>query len=376
MSGWNLRDFICGSLFSSCTLTLLAGALLLFAGASCSSTDAEKVNEMVITLDRFTPTTDKDFLQSKNSRLQLEARGEDYRVGPGDVLEINIFELEKRDEFKTVEARVEESGEITIPIAGSLVAGGLTVDALVDVINRRLVEGEFIKSPRTNVTIKEFRSKKIAVVGAVEKPGEYMIRQNVTTLLDALGMAGGPTDQAGYELYVVKASNDLQSSRAGLNGAGGAMPNPGFDENTIAVDLITLMEEGALELNVALGNGDVVFVPRAKKFYVVGFVRRPGGFPLNQPMTVLEGIAMAEGLMEREASPSECALKRLTRGQEEIIPLDLVAIAMGEKPNFFLQPDDVIDVRQTAWRFVGLELLDFFKRIFHFGYDLNPARRD
>lgn len=369
MSGWNLREFLCGALFFSCTL-------LLLAGASCSSTDAERVNEMVITLDRFTPTTEKDFIKSRNSRLLLEERGQDYRLGPGDILEINIFELEKRDEFKTVEARVEESGEITIPIAGSMVAGGLTVDGLVNVINQRLVEGEFIKAPRTNVTIKEFRSKKIAVVGAVENPGEYMIRQNVTTLLDALGMAGGPTDQAGYELYVVKASRDLQSAGAGPRGAGAALQNPGFDENTIAVDLIALMQEGAIELNVALGNGDVVYVPRAKKFYVVGFVRRPGGFPLNQPMTVLEGIAMAEGLMEREASPSECALKRLTSGQEEIIPLDLVAIATGEKPNFFLQPDDVIDVRQTTGRFVGLELLDFFKRLFHFGYDLNPARRD
>ncbi len=367
MSGWILRDSVCGVLVSVGTL------VLLLAGASCSSTDAEKVNEIVITLDRFTPSSEKDYDLSRSTRVLLEQRKSDYRLGPGDILEINIFELEKRDEFKTINARVEESGEITIPIAGSLVAGGLTVDELITAINTRLVEGEFIKAPRTNVTVKEFRSKKIAVVGAVEKPGEYMLRQNVTTLLDALGMAGGPTDQAGYELYVVKASKDLRLADLSTETLA---KSPAFDENTIVVDLIALMQEGALDLNVALGNGDVVFVPRAKKFYVVGFVRRPGGFPLNQPMTILEGIAMAEGLMEREASPSKCALKRLTAGREEIIPLDLVAIAQGEQPNFFLQPNDVIDVRQTAWRFVGLELLDFIKRIVHFGYDLNPERRD
>lgn len=364
MSGWYSHEIFHRMLLCFC-------ALLLLGGASCSSTDAETVNEMVITLDRFSPSTERDFGLSRNSRLMLEERRQDYRLGPGDVLEINIFELEKRDEFKTVEARVEESGEIIIPIAGSITAGEKTVDELVQLINQRLVEGEFIKEPRTNVTVKEFMSKKVAVVGAVENPGEYMLRQNVTTLLDALGMAGGTTDQAGYELYVVKASRDLQAGRTGA-----MVPNPGFDENTIAVDLIALMQEGALDLNVALGNGDVVFVPRAKKFYVVGFVRRPGGFPLNQPMTVLQGIAMAEGLMEREASPTACALKRLSGGKEEIIPLDLLAIAEGEQPNFFLHPNDVIDVRQTTWRFIGLEMLDFFKRIFHFGYDLNPEARD
>ncbi len=325
----------------------------LFAG--CSSTDSQTVNTAVLTIDRCSPSTETDFRLARESRERLDDLVRDYRIGGGDVLEVSIFELEKRDEFKTLDIRIEESGEITIPLTGPLRAGGLTVSELETKITEALIEGEFIKAPRVSVIVKEYQSKKISVLGAVTKPGEFMIRRNAATLLDALGMAGGPTEEAGYEIYIVRAEGK---------------------EERIAVDLIALMEEGDLDLNVVLGHGDAVYVPKAKRIYVVGFVRKPGGFPLHHPMTVLEGIAMAEGLMEQKASPRDCALKRLNNGVEEIIPLDLVEIARGKSRNFFLQPNDVIDIRQTTTRLITLEFLDFFKRIFHFGYDLNPRRYD
>jgi len=78
--------------------------------------------------------------------------------------------------------------------------------------------------------------------------------------------------------------------------------------------------------------------------------------------------------MEREASPSDCAIIRMVDNKEEILPLDLVAIAKGERPDFYLLPDDVIDVRQTSGRFFLLELINFIGDIFHFGYQLNPRR--
>jgi polysaccharide biosynthesis/export protein len=309
----------------------------------------------VLTIDRCSPSTETDFRLARESREKLADLAKDYRIGGGDVLEVSIFELEKRDEFKTLDIRIEESGNITIPLTGLLHAGGLTVSELETKITDALIEGEFIKAPRVSIIVKEYQSKKISVLGAVTKPGEYMIRRNATSLLDALGMAGGPTEEAGYEIYIIRAEQK---------------------EVKIAVDLIALMEEGNLDLNVVLGHGDAVYLPKAKRIYVVGFVRKPGGFPLYHPMTVLEGIAMAEGLMEQKASPRCCALKRLNNGVEEIIPLDLVEIALGRDRNFFLQPNDVIDIRQTTTRLVTLELLDFFKGIFHFGYDLNPRRYD
>ncbi len=338
--------------------------LLLALLPSCTSTDAERINDLVLTRQRSSFSSERDVRLAQNSQKLLSQRDADYQIGPGDVLEISIYELEKLNEFKTLEARVEESGEITLPVMGTLQAGWITVGDLTRNISDKLVEDEFLKEPRVSVLLKEFRSKKIAILGAVHNPGEYMIRQNVITLLDALGMAGGPTEDAGYSLQVIS------SQKSAAREQGEQKPPP----VTITVDLISLIYEGRLDLNVALEHGDVVFVPKAKKFFVIGFVRKPGGFPLREPITVLQGIAMAEGLMEREASPSDCAIIRMVDNKEEILPLDLVAIAKGERPDFYLLPDDVIDVRQTSGRFFLLELINFIGDIFHFGYQLNPRR--
>ena len=358
-------------------IPFILAAFLLLLAAGCSSTESERVNEAIITLQRSSSSSDKDFDLARSSRRFLVERDEDYRIGSGDILEISIFELEKQDEFKTVETRVEESGEISLPVVGSVQAGGITVGGLEQKINDVLVHGNFIKNPRISVVVKEFRSKKITVLGAVTTPGEYMIRRNATTLLDIMGMAGGPTEDAGYELYVIRApENEPVAAAAKKESAQDAPRQGSATRETITVDLISLMEEGNLDLNVVLRNGDVVYVPKAKQFYVVGYVRKPGGFPLTRPMTVLQGIAMAEGLMADEASPRYCALKRISDGMEEVLPLDLVAIAEGKSVNFYLEPDDIIDVRQTGWKSFRLRALQFIERVFHFGYtyDLNPKR--
>ena len=137
------------------------------------------------------------------------------------------------------------------------------------------------------------------------------------------------------------------------------------------MDLYELLKQGNLDLNVVLRDGDVVRIPRAEQFSVLGFVRRPGRFPLTEPVNVLEGIALAGGLQEREASPKACILKRRTDAGEEIIPLNLVAISRGKAPNRFLLPNDVIDVRQTTAKKVGLEVMDLFRGLFGIGYSLN-----
>jgi protein involved in polysaccharide export with SLBB domain len=138
----------------------------------------------------------------------------------------------------------------------------------------------------------------------------------------------------------------------------------------IAVDTYELLELGRPDLNVMLRDGDVVNVPEAMSFYVVGFVEKPGGYPLTRPTTVLEGVALAGGLRERRASPRRCALKRYIATGEIVRPLDLVAISRGEDPNIYLQPDDVIDVRQTPLRGAGLWFFDFVRAIFNVGYSI------
>jgi polysaccharide export outer membrane protein len=110
----------------------------------------------------------------------------------------------------------------------------------------------------------------------------------------------------------------------------------------------------------------VVNVPEAKRFHVIGYARDPGSFPLKKPTTVLEGIAMARGFQEIEASKKKCVVKRKTTEGEFIIPVDLVAVAKGEAPNFYLQPDDIIYVRQTTLRRTLLYTYDIVTKMFTF----------
>ena len=94
----------------------------------------------------------------------------------------------------------------------------------------------------------------------------------------------------------------------------------------ISSDLCELLELGDLRLNVLVGNGDVVGLPEAKLFHVIGFAGDPGSFSLKKPTPVFEGIAVARGFQEVEASKKKCAEKRKTPEGEHIIPVDLVAV--------------------------------------------------
>jgi polysaccharide export outer membrane protein len=338
-------------LLKSAALVALLGAL----GSSCSSTPSATV------LPTISYTDENSRALAAHSLSLLKERSTDYRVGPEDILEISIFEWEQRGETRTLDVRVTETGVIALPVVGDLKVEELTAEQIKQLLERHLLEGGILKIPRVSVLIKEFRSKRVAVVGAVQEPGVYTLRQNVGTLLELLTLAGGITDRAGQVLYVIH---------------GGAQPPPAQEavpsqRDVIAVDLYELLEEGSQELNVVVQNGDMINVPVAKEFSVLGYVKRPGRFPLTRRTTVMEGIAMAEGLLDREATPADCMLKRQTAEGTVFIPLDLEAISQGTRPNLQLLPNDVVEVRQSPTRHVVLEFLDLFKGLFTFGYTLN-----
>jgi len=261
--------------------------------------------------------------------------------------------------------RVGESGTVALPVIGELKLADLTVQQIKHLLETRLKSDGILKEPRVSVAVKEFRSKRVAVVGAVEDPGVYTLRQNVTTLLSVLTLAGGANDRAGQILYVIRAREENAPT------AKKQAPEEQEEQKVIAIDLYELLEMGNLELNVVLRHGDVVNVPEAKQLFVVGLVQKPGGFPLKRPTSVLQAVALAGGLREREASPSHCILKRRSRFGEELIPIDLVAIATGKAPNLYLMPDDILDVRQTLAKRLWLGFTDTFRDLFSIGYSLN-----
>jgi len=319
------------------------GLALLVAG--CSSVRVNRAAQ------RESLSGEQDRARALKTLARLRLQTQDYRIGPSDVLEIGVFQWEMAEETKTISPRVSQQGTISLPLIGDLAVKGKTVQQVRVMIEEHLKKNKLINEPRVSVVIKEFRSKRVSVVGAVKDPGMYTLRENVTRLADILSLAGGLAETAGQLLYVIRTPESGVKKGEGI----------------IKVDLHDLLVLGDLELNVVLGNGDLVHVPVAPKFFVYGYVRQPGAYDLKRATTVLEAIAIAGGLDEPLASPSACVLR--SKGKE--IPIDLVKIADGEADNYYLQADDLLEIRQTALRKVALVLWEGIRSIVHVGYSLN-----
>ena len=322
-----------------------AGALLALV---CGYSGAHRLREATL---RASVSSERDRQLALQTFARLPERAVDYKIGASDVLEVGIFQWELSEETKTLAVRVSQEGIVSLPLIGDLNVKGKTVREVRSEIEHILRAGDFIKEPRVSVVIKEFRSKRIAVVGAVRDPGTYTLRENVTRLLDIVSLAGGIATTAGQHLYVVR-THDVEGAR---------------EKQVITVDLHDLLVLGDPALNLVLADGDVVNVPAAQKFFVYGYVQKPGGYDLTRRTTVLDAIAMAGGLVEPMASPGYCVLRR---GNQEF-EIDLVDVAEGEEPNYYLQPDDILEARQTFLRKVSLLLWDGVRSIVHVGYRLN-----
>ncbi len=288
------------------------------------------------------------------TRQLLSLRETDYLVGPDDVLEVSIFEWEMSEETKTLEFRVSESGMISLPALGSVRVGGKSIETIQTLIESALSTKGVLQNPRVGVSVKEYRSRRIAVIGEVNAPGVYAIHENVTTLMDMLTLAGGPTSGAGQIAHVLRKEKGK------------------FDPVRITVDLQELFDAGKFDLNAVLQGDDVIYVPKAPLIYVYGSVSAPGGYAISRSMRGLEAIALAGGLT-READKRACFVvrRKSTAGTELVIGLDLFDIERGKDQDVFLQEGDVVHVPDSPSRIAGRELWEFFRGIFTFTYRLD-----
>jgi polysaccharide export outer membrane protein len=253
----------------------------------------------------------------------------EYRIGPKDLLEIKVFELPELNQT----VRVSEDGTITVPLIGQVKIDGLTKDEVEAKIGG-LLEEKYLKNPRVSVFIKEYQSKLVAVIGAVQNPGMYELVGRLT-LLQMISKAGGFKESASNEIFVL---------REGGKG----------ETTSIAINLDELMINGNPKLNIPLQPNDVVNVPVDKiiHVYVLGEVRSPGKLEvkMSKGITVLQAIAQAGGLTDA-AKKSGVTVKRKDEktGRETKIKLNLGDIIKGKRPDIKLQEGDVVIVPESIW---------------------------
>jgi len=266
----------------------------------------------------------------------------DYIVGSEDLLTINFFGHDNLNR----EVRVNGQGEITLPLVGVVKVSGLTPQGIEKLL-QELYDADYLVNPQISVSVKEFRHQRVAVTGAVEKPGYYEII-GPRTLLEVLAMAGGfsnkPDMLAGDTLSLIRHQNapDLVNK----DKIGNVQP---FDPKTetIVIDLRRLVSGQAPELNLIVKNGDVVHVPFASTAYVLGGVRRPGNIKVKDNLTVSQAVAMAGGVEPILGTYNITIMRFNEQGKPISIKTNLKNIIERYDQDIPVKENDVIVVQES-----------------------------
>jgi polysaccharide export outer membrane protein len=339
--------------------SLLAGFLLNSCASGPTSPKAmppREVQEKEIESARQVKEMNDRILMS--TLATSKATSGDYKIGPEDLIEITVFEVEKLN--KTV--RVSARGDISLPLLGILRVKGLTTTELEKRITDLLAE-KYIKDPYVTVFIKEYRNQRISVIGMVEKPGIFEVAGQ-KTVLGMLAMAGGLKEDAGRLLFLLRPPPLNEDDPKGAGASAQQAPL------TLVIDLDELLIKGDLTLNVPTFSGDVINVPASGKVFVGGDVQKPGGFPLKgKNLTLTQAIALAEGL-KPEADGSEIKIFRFSgKGKEkEVITFNYYDIVEAKAVDPYLRENDILIVPRSGVKNFWVGFRDFFRFSFGLGW--------
>ncbi len=237
--------------------------------------------------------------------------------------------------------RIDKSGYIVLPLAGRVRAAGLTVLELERSIRAQL--DPFIRDPEVTVSVIEFKSQPVTVVGAVTNPGVYQL-QGGKTLLELLSMAGGTRPDAADTVRITRQANcpaPLPKRH----------PDASRQFMVAEISLRQLLDATNPASNITICAKDVITLPRARLVYVLGDVRKPGGFPLRdeETTTVLQAVSMAEGTLRTAALGSARILRVQEDGGKRLeLPVDIKAMMNAKKPDMEMRPDDILVIPNSV----------------------------
>lgn len=244
------------------------------------------------------------------------------KIRPNDLIGISVYG--EADLTRTV--RVAADGTIRLPILKKHVkADGLLPEQLEEAVAAALQEEQILVDPFVTVTVAEYQSRPISVAGAVKQPVTFQAIGTVT-LLEAIARAGGLSPEAGPEILITRPSS------------GG----PALVQRVLVRSLI----DGAdPNVNLSLAGGEEVRVPNAGKVFVVGNVKKPGAFAVEDATesTVLKMLALSEGLMPFAAKQAYI-YRREPNGSKNEIPVDLRKIMDRKSPDTPLLANDILYV--------------------------------
>jgi polysaccharide export outer membrane protein len=240
---------------------------------------------------------------------------DEYRLGVGDVVQVQVYEQPDL----TTTAPIGQAGTIRFWLLGEVEIDGLTAAEAEKRLEQRLENEGFIKNPQVIVSITQFRSQQVSVLGWVNKAGKYPISEEGSTVIDMLAQAGGLKDDAGDVVTVIATRGGTRTRKQ--------------------VDL-GLIYKGMLEENIALRDTDVVIVPRMNVFYMYGEISRPNQYRLERNMTVMQALSMGGGLTAKGTDNGIKVTRTNDKGEITETTVDL---------NSFIQPNDVLYIKESLF---------------------------
>jgi polysaccharide export outer membrane protein len=247
--------------------------------------------------------------------------GSNLKLGVGDLIEISVFGVPDL----STKARISGSGDVYLPLIDYVHLASLTTDEAQELIQKRLEDGGFVRGPHVSIFVNESASQAITVVGEVIRPGAYPAVGD-RRLFDLISAAGGLTDKAGRNVTIEHRGDPAQR---------------------VELQLSSNLTEDTKD-NVDIFPGDTIIVSRAGIVYVVGDVKNPSGFRMeDNTLTVLKVLALAGGNTRTSALSKTKILRQTPNGIQEI-PVNLKKILYAKAPDMAMVKGDVLFIPGSA----------------------------
>jgi polysaccharide export outer membrane protein len=262
------------------------------------------------------------------------------KVGANDLISVSVYDAPEL----TRTVRVSADGFIRLPMLKQRIkAEGLMPTDLETRIAAALKAEKLIVDPFVTVTVAEYASRPISVMGAVRKPITFQAIGQVT-LLDALARAEGLSQDAGTEILLTHSAANGETS-------------PGLIQRIAVKDLIDAANPA---VNIKLTGGEEIRVPEAGKIFVVGNVKKPGAFGMkdNGEISVLKAVALAEGVLPYSSKQAYIYRREGAPGQKNEIPIELGKILARKSPDVAILPNDVLYIPDAKGTRAGLAALE------------------
>jgi len=244
------------------------------------------------------------------------------KLGPGDLLEVGVYNVPELQS----KVRVSNAGDVYLPLIDYVHVDGLTQEEAQRLIEKRLEDGGFVRSPHVTIFVDEAASQGITILGEVAKAGIYPDVAD-HKLYEVISLAGGFTATASRKIAVIR-KNQPEPIRINL-------------PRNLADDLSG---------NIDIMPGDTITVPRAPIIYVVGDVGHPSGLLVdNGTLTVLQALALAGGTNHTAKMSGARIIRKTPAGMTETT-VQLKKMLEAKTPDVTLQADDILFIPVSAGR--------------------------